>query len=192
MVKKRVAKKVTEVFQASVIMEIVCKKDVVQDIAMLIEAEGNQNVFRIDQLIGMPAFVEEGVDFDHPRSKEAWQIQMRNTFDERLPIWRYTVAEKDDVATVFIGLDMTVHIPVVSKLGEQHFGLIDSISTYFGADCKLSGCWVLTDVEGQKVYGFASLPGLIQEQTDDHITVVPAVFEKFGKKQLTGEEVANA
>ena len=192
MVKKRVAKKITEAFPASVILEIKCKKDVVNDIAMLIEADGNHNVFRLDQLIGLPAFVEEGVDFDHPRSKEAWLVHMRNTLEERLPIWKYTVTENGEDAFVFIGLDMTVHIPVVSKLGERRFGLIDAMSNYFGADCKLSGCWKLTNAEGQSIYGFASLPGVIQEQTDDHITVVPAVFEKYGKKQLTSEEVANA
>ncbi|SUE95886.1 Uncharacterised protein [Ectopseudomonas mendocina] len=192
MAKKRVAKKVTEAFPASVILEIKCKKDVVQDIATLIEPDGNQNVFRLDQLIGMPAFVEEGVEFDHPRSKEAWMVHMRNTYDERLPIWGYTVAEEGEAATVFIGMDMTVHIPVVSKLGDQRFGLVEAMSNYFGADCKLSGCWKLTNAEGQSIYGYASLPGVIQEQTESHTTVVPAIFEKYGKKQLTSEEVANA
>lgn len=166
-----VAEKLTEQYQMNAQLTVCGSKQAIEEFSKLIRKGDNAYYLQIGQLIGLPAFVEEGKTIDHPRSKERWSILSRNTVQEEVALTRYSVVERDDGKTqVGFSFDMLAEILKAGRVSDEpvEFRFLQELGFYFG-DLEIRGCWKLTHLDsGESIYGVPSKPGLIQEQTDAH------------------------
>lgn len=169
-----VVEKATEQYQMNAQLTVVGGKQAIEEFSKLIRQGETAYYLQIGQLIGLPAFVEEGKTVDHPRSKERWSILSRNTVQEEVALTRYLIIERGDSKTqVDFHFDMLAEILKAGRVSSEpvEFRFLQELSFYFG-DVEIRGHWKLAHIDsGESIYGIAGKAGLIQKQTDSHDVV---------------------
>lgn len=182
--------KLFQTYQCEVSMAIAGKPDSLADFKQLLEPDGDHYNFMLDRLVKLPAFVEEGVAIDHPRSRERWASLLWNTLNPHIKVTRMieTTHADEQYAHIQCRLQMEVIAPTILQSGEQLvFALGHELATYF-SDCRLLTVWKLTDEWGDVIYGVGKNPQLIQEQVEVH----EGLHVMFAKQELLISEIADA
>lgn len=177
-----------QVFKCQVSLMMAGDQDSLNDFKQLLEVDGDHHNLMIDRLIKLPAFVEDGVGLDHPRSRERWASLMWNTLDPKIKVTRLVSSLSDNVGDVQCRLEFDAHVPTVMSLGEKPHLMLGRELTMFFDDCAVLTVWKLTDEWGDSLYGIGSMPYLIQPQTEAHENL----HLMFANDEVTIKEIASA
>lgn len=178
-----------QTFRGDFKLALTGSKGSLDEFMQLMDVQDDRRIFRMDRLISLPAFVEEGVDIEHPRSRDRWASMMWNTLNPCVPVTRLMRVQQSGSELECLQLDLQMEVVVPSVLHADErvlFNLGMEMATHFD-DCRANGIWRLIDDRGNTIYGIGSRKLLIQEQTGEH-DLVRAKFEQ----QLMIPEVDHA
>jgi len=164
------APKATDKYEMRVMLCVSGSKLSTDEFCKLIRKGDGACYLTLDKLIGLPAFVEEGKSIDHPRSKERWEIMLRNTTLEEVPLHGFCTFSESPYSEVSISLLLSMPVEILKaglmNDGPAKFRFLEELKFLFN-DLSIRACWKLTHAEtGESIYGVGTSLELIQENAN--------------------------